>query len=278
MSTDHAQLRQTFGAIPDQYDAVRPGYPAALLAEVLARVPETGTIRILEVGCGTGQATRLFASLGQPLLATDLSPALVATARERLSAFPSVQFAVGGFEQLPLPDQSYNLLLSAQAFHWLDPAVGLPKAHRVLMAGGTLALFWNFTHYDADSLLRCIRDVCLRHVPALAGWPDASEARFAEFTDFWLTALRDAGGFSAITATVLTTTLEYSHARFRQLLATYSWVQSQSPAVQAALFADLAPALRAAPTRSSYRPARCWSWRRTRQSSGGIWGGQRSPR
>jgi len=247
MSTDQAQLRQTFGTIPDLYDAVRPGYPAAILAEVLGRVPDSGTIRILEVGCGSGQATRLFAPLGQPLLATDLSPALVAVARERLAAFPNVQFAVGGFEQLPLPDGAYDLLVSAQAFHWVDLAVGLPKAHRVLAAGGTLALFWNFTHYDADPLLQRIRDVCLRQVPALAGWPDASEDRFTAFTDDWLTALRDAGGFSALTPSVITSTLEYSHERFQQLLATYSWVQSQPPADQAALFRDLQAVLQAAP-------------------------------
>jgi SAM-dependent methyltransferase len=247
MSADHAQLRQTFGTIPDRYDAVRPGYPAAILAEVLARVPGTGTIRILEVGCGTGQATRLFAALGQPILATDLSPALVAVARERLAAFPNVQFAVGGFEHLPLPAGAYDLLISAQAFHWVDLAVGLPKAHHVLAAGGTLALFWNFTHYDTDPLLQRIRDVCLRHVPPLAGWPDATEDRFAAFTGGWLTALREAGGFSAITSSVIMTTLEYSHERFQQLLATYSWVQSQSPAVQAALFRDLRAVLGAAP-------------------------------
>ncbi len=247
MSTDNARLRQTFGTIPDLYDAVRPGYPATLMTPILERVPDTGIVRILEVGCGTGQATRLFAPLQQPILATDLSADLIAVARERLAAFPNVQFAVGAFEQLALPDAAYDLLLSAQAFHWIDRAVGLPKVHRVLNPGGTLALFWNFTDYEATPLLRQILAVCLRYVPALAGWPDAGAARFAEFSDFWLNALREAGSFMAITATVVTNTLEYSHTRFQQLLATYSWVQSASPAVQAALFADLAPLLRRTP-------------------------------
>ncbi|MEP7284474.1 MAG: class I SAM-dependent methyltransferase [Chloroflexota bacterium] len=210
-------------------------------------MPETGTIRILEVGCGSGQATRLFATLGQPIYATDLSPALVAVARQRLAAFPNVQFGVGGFEQMTLPARAYDLLVSAQAFHWVDLAVGLPKAHRVLATGGTLALFWNFTHYDADPLLGRIRDVCLRHVPGLVGWPDASEARFEGFTDGWLAALRDAGTFTGITSTVILSTLDYSHDRFQQLLTTYSWVQSQPPAVQAALLHDIAVVLREAP-------------------------------
>lgn len=247
MSTDPGQLGQTFGTISDLYDAVRPGYPAAVLAEVLGRVPERGTIRILEVGCGSGQATRLFASLGQPIYATDLSESLVAVARERLAAFPNVQFGVGGFEQLPLPTGAYDLLVSAQAFHWVDLAVGLPKAHRILAARGTLALFWNFTHYDADALLRRIRDVCRQQVPLLAGWPDASEAQFAGFTDGWLTALRAAGTFTGITSTVIMSTLEYSHDRFQQLLATYSWFQSAPAAVQAALLRDIAAVLRDAP-------------------------------
>ena len=247
MSTDPVELGRTFGAIPDLYDAVRPGYPAAVLAAVLARVPETGIVRILEVGCGTGQATRLFASLGQPIFATDLSPALLAVARERLAAFPNVQFGVGAFEQLALSDGAYDLLISAQAFHWVDLGVGLPKAHRVLTAGGTLALFWNFTHYDADPLLQRVRDVCLAQIPILAAWPEASDERFEAFAAGWLTTLREAGGFTAITSTVIASTLEYSHARFLQLLTTYSWVQSRPPAVQAALVQAVQAALRDAP-------------------------------
>ncbi len=247
MSSDNARLRQTFGTIPDLYDAVRPGYPATLMTPILERVPDTGTVRLLEVGCGTGQATRLFAPLQQPILATDLSPDLITVARERLAPFPNVQFAVGAFEELPLPDAAYDLLFSAQAFHWIDLVVGLPKAHRVLTPGGTLALFWNFTDYEATPLLTQIRNLCLHHVPGLARWPDASAAHFAAFSNSWLDALRDAGSFLAITATVMTDTLEYSHIRFQQLLSTYSWVQTQPPTVQAALFRDLAALLRGTP-------------------------------
>ena len=61
---DTKYLRTTFNTSAEWYDQIRPGYPEALVDDVisLSAIPEDG--RILEIGCGTGKATEMFASRG----------------------------------------------------------------------------------------------------------------------------------------------------------------------------------------------------------------------
>lgn len=236
MTIDTDALKRTFGAIAGLYDEVRPDYPAEVIVAAIGRAAAEPPLRILEVGCGTGQATRLFAALGHQVHATDLSDDLVAVASQRLEAFPNVTFGIGPFEQLDLPDHAYDLVISAQAFHWIDPAAGLPKAARILAKDGALALFWNFVDYDATPELRGIRDLAVSHVPAFAGWPDASTGQFDAFGSAWEDAVREAGGFDAVERSVFAWTVAYTHERFQKLLATFSWTQTAPEQARAALF------------------------------------------
>lgn len=128
-----------FDRDPATYEAVRPSYPARLVDDVIAlsQLPKGG--RILEVGCGTGQATRLFAARGYRITAVEPGAALAAAMHVRV---PSAEVRIGRFEELPL-EREYALVISATAWHWIDPTRGYARAHDVLVPGGALALFWN---------------------------------------------------------------------------------------------------------------------------------------
>lgn len=136
------QLRVAFDAVAPTYDAVRPGYPAAVYDDILALsgIPAGGDI--LEIGCGTGQATRPFAERGYRITCVELGAELAALARRNLAAYPAVAVRVGAFETEPLPDAAYDLVISATAFHWVAPE-SYPKLARVLRPNGAVALFWN---------------------------------------------------------------------------------------------------------------------------------------
>jgi SAM-dependent methyltransferase len=246
MTVDHKALKRSFGGVAALYDEARPDYPAELLGAIEARAA-VGPLRLLEVGCGTGQATRLFAGRGHDIHATDLSAELIAVARERLRAFPNVRFTAGAFEQLALPVGAYDLVVSAQAFHWIDPAIGLPGAWRTLARGGVLALFWNFFRYDANAALAELRDLCVAHAPAFAGWPDASDDRFAAFADSWEAAVTDADCFRAAERVVFERRAFYTSDHFLKLLATYSWVLALPDDRRAALLGDMRAALTGRP-------------------------------
>jgi SAM-dependent methyltransferase len=137
------QRRITFDEDALLYDQARPGYPDALFEEVIAfaRPPAHG--RILEIGCGTGQATLTLARRGYHIDCIELGANLAAVARRNLASYINVEITVGAFEAAPLQDDAYDLVTSASAFHWVDPAVRYRKAAQALKPNGSIALFWN---------------------------------------------------------------------------------------------------------------------------------------
>lgn len=140
MQADRDQRRKTFDEVAVRYDEIRPGYPAALLRELADLVPITAGTRILEIGCGTGQATLALAELGCQIVAVEFGPRMAAIARRKLADFPSVTVDIAPFEDWPLPDEGFDLVLSATAFHWLDPAVRVTKIAQALRPNGALAI------------------------------------------------------------------------------------------------------------------------------------------
>ena len=106
-----------------------------------------GGSAVLEVGCGTGQLTEQLAPHGFDLTAIDIGASMIAAARRRLDG-RAVSFQVVSFEDFGASDTSFDLVVSATAFHWVDPEVGFAKAARLLRAGGWLAVLTTGEHYD----------------------------------------------------------------------------------------------------------------------------------
>ena len=150
MADDRNRLRTTFDEAASLYDEVRPGYPEELFDDVvsLSGIPAGG--RILEIGCGTGQATVPFARRGYRILCIELGENMAAVARRNLEGYPQTKVLTGAFEEWPLQDEAFDLAISATAFHWLDSAVAYPRVAKSLRVGGSLALFWN-VHVHSDA-------------------------------------------------------------------------------------------------------------------------------
>ncbi len=163
---DPVEQRFTFDAVAEQYDRIRPGYPSALFGAVLKRAGIGAAGSILEIGCGTGQATRQLARRGHRILGLEPGSSLAALARARLAEFPRVEIVELTFEAWPLAKASVDLVVSAQAFHWVDPAVRFGKAADALRPGGTLALIGNVT--VSHSIRAALDAAYERHAPALA--------------------------------------------------------------------------------------------------------------
>jgi SAM-dependent methyltransferase len=140
-------LRRTFDTAAELYDRVRPGYPAAMFADLAALAGVGPGCRVLEIAPGTGQATEPLAERGCAVVAVELGAEMAAMARRRLARFPNVEVVVAPFEQFPLPARRFDLVLCATAFHWLDPAVRIAKPAQALRAGGALAVI--DTHHVA---------------------------------------------------------------------------------------------------------------------------------
>jgi SAM-dependent methyltransferase len=126
---------ESFGAVAALYDRTRPSYPAALVDALLSEPAK----RVLDVGCGTGIAAALLAARGCDVLGVEIDERMAALARAR-----GLEVEVAQFERWQAAGRLFDLLISGQAWHWIDPVAGAAKAAAVLEQGGRIGLFWNF--------------------------------------------------------------------------------------------------------------------------------------
>jgi SAM-dependent methyltransferase len=125
---------ESFGAVAELYDIARPSYPSELVAALL----DGGARTVLDVGCGTGIAATLFAAAGCEVLGVEVDPRMAA-----LAAAKGIDVEVAAFEGWEDRGRRFDLVISAQAWHWVAPRAGAEHAASVLAPGGSFAAFWN---------------------------------------------------------------------------------------------------------------------------------------
>ncbi|HZQ30584.1 MAG TPA: class I SAM-dependent methyltransferase [Mycobacterium sp.] len=135
--TDLTQQRSlSFGAEAAAYERGRPSYPPEAIDWLLP-----GEARdVLDLGAGTGKLTTRLVERGLSVVAVDPIPEMLELLSNSLPGTPAL---LGTAEEIPLPDDSVDAVLVAQAWHWFDPARAVPEVARVLRPGGRLGLVWN---------------------------------------------------------------------------------------------------------------------------------------
>ena len=141
--------RTTFDHVATEYDAARPDYPASLY-DVLESALGQPLLRaeVVDVGAGTGIATRALAGRGARVVAVDPGPVVLRMLRDRSTS--RVRPVLGDGNDLPLRDGCVDLVTYAQSWHWTDPVRSVPEATRVLHDRGVLAVWWNFLMADGE--------------------------------------------------------------------------------------------------------------------------------
>jgi SAM-dependent methyltransferase len=236
----------SFGAVADSYDEVRPGYPPELVDAVLAyagRVPAT----VVEVGAGTGKATEGFAGRGLPVLCLEPDPLMARVLRRRFADRPGVSVVPATFEEWRSPAGGVDLLYSAQAWHWTDPATRWRRAYDALAPGGTLALFGHGYLFAEPELAAAVREVYRARAPeALEQDPlqPPATVRAPRAEDVWLGAeLRGAEIFADVRVLDFDRVEPYPTARYLALVSTFSSHRVLAEERRADLLAGLAGAI-----------------------------------
>jgi SAM-dependent methyltransferase len=140
---DRRHLGGVFNEVPELYDRVRPTYHDELFADLVGITGMQARSSVLEVGCGTGQATRSLAALGCSVTAVEPGAGMAALARERLASFPNVKVETSSFEEWDARGRRFDVLVAASSWHWVDPSIGWRRAHDVLRPGGWMTLLGN---------------------------------------------------------------------------------------------------------------------------------------
>ena len=173
------EARVVFDTLAELYERARPGYPPEAVAALVTACRLDAGSRVLEIGCGTGQLTRSVVPVGARIRCLEPGPALAARARRALARYPNAEVVITTFEDALEEPGSYDAVVSATAFHWIDPGVGFPKAAIVLRPGGVLALLTN-AHAAGGSQEEIREEIAALHrtfAPELGDWRFPPPAR-----------------------------------------------------------------------------------------------------
>ena len=196
-STDRERFRATFDDDADAYDRTRPVCPPAVFDDIVRLAGLGPASHVLEIGPGTGQATRPLAERAIAVTAIELGPALAARATANLASFDKVRVLNTSFEAFEPGGALFDAVFACNSFHWIDPDLRYSKAADLLRPGGHLVVLstpWVVPD-DADRFWWDVQD----------DWEAATEARFdpraqhPDRVDFPLSGLAESGLFAEAT-------------------------------------------------------------------------------
>ncbi len=229
---------ESFNEVAALYDRARPLYPQPLIDDLLALTGVRAGDHVLEIGCGTGQITLPLAERGLTITALEPGADLAAIARRKLAAYPDALVVERRFEDYDLPPEPFDLVVSATAFHWVDPGIRVIKSAAALRPGGHLAIIqshWGIgTHRDPFDLRS---QVCYER------WDPETEPGFVPpvVADLPATCqeLDDSPCFASVEHRRYEQVNRYSTASYLDLLRTFSNVLGFDAADRAGLLACL---------------------------------------
>ncbi len=223
----------------DNYDIIRPTYPDELYNDILKYMNITNNTNAVEIGIGTGQATRPFLDKNFHVTAVDIGEKLINSVREKFSSYSNFNAILGDFMTEFLPENNYDLIYSATAFHWLPDEKYL-KVKKLLKSGGIIALFWN------RPFVRNLDDITnVKNAKVYDRYYGVSDKakQFSEEDTFKICSKLEESCFNDIKCEIYRRTRTLSTGEYIKLLNTYSDHCSLPKAVKVDFENDIIKAL-----------------------------------
>jgi SAM-dependent methyltransferase len=225
---------ESFGSVAELYDRARPTYPPALIDALLA----DGGRTVLDVGCGTGIASALFAARGCAVTGVEVDERMAEIARGK-----GLEVEVSSFERWEDRGRRFDIVASGQAWHWIDPRAGAVRATEVLRPGGRLGAFWNFGDPPADVRER-LAPIYDRLAPELVNYSVVLDARQREERiDLTVSGIASSARFGSIEVRHFPWVQTYRAIEWTDFLATHSDHQALGPARRERLLDEVADAV-----------------------------------
>lgn len=222
---DIERRRLGFGSVAELYDKIRPAYPDPLINDVIGYGELSPGSHALDIGAGTGQATEQFAARGLTVLGLEPSQEMVEVARRRLNQ-PGMEteMVATDFESAQVAPDSYSVVYSATAWHWVDPEARWRLAHQALIPGGTLAVFWNWPRWRHSNLREELDEVYRASGADLGalGPMFPQEPSTVGLAKEWTREAEETGDFGDLQARLYSWAATYSPIEYVALLGSYS--------------------------------------------------------
>lgn len=214
---DLEQRRTWYSPVADIYYKARPSYPQNLINRAVTLAQLSADAKILEVGCGPGNATVSFAELGFSMICLEPNQDFYNLARRNCALYPAVEICNTSFEEWEL-EAKFNAVLSANAFHWIPPEIGYSKAAAALQDNGYLILLWNLRPEPRYEVYQAIEEVYQKYAPSLVRY-EGAEAQSGILRGFGQNIL-NSGCFSDLISEQIACEVTYSIDNFLNLVST----------------------------------------------------------
>lgn len=233
---------RTFDEIAELYGQARPETDAQILDDLFSHTGlDPATTRILEIGCGAGQATLPLARRGCTIVSLEMGANLAGITRAKLAAYPQVAIVNTRFEDWQPPDQSnaqlFDMVFSSDAWHWLSPETCYSQADAALRPSGILA-FVETAHifppgYDAffARIQSCYEEIGVARMP----WPPPAPDDIPDLRD----DIESSGCFHQVQVVRYLRKREFTADTYIALMTTTSDHQLMEPAQRERLFAEM---------------------------------------
>jgi ubiquinone/menaquinone biosynthesis C-methylase UbiE len=216
MESIHDKKRKSFGAVSEKYQRVRPNYPQKAIDDILKLSAIKKSGKILELGCGSGKATWPFAQKVYAIDALDISQSLVDIAKKKTKKFKNVKYIINSFEKTKLAKENYDLVISAQAFHWLDKKTRVKKIWQTLKKNGHLCIMANSRWKDYSVFYRELGQLYDRFHPNFT--------KSVVLPSNFEKEIKKSGLFRKPQEKKYFRTIQYSKKDFIDLQASFSWI------------------------------------------------------
>ena len=211
-------FEKTFDNATMDYDRSRPVYPDELYQDIFRYKPLLPDSQVLEIGMGTGKATGPILATGCHFTGIEPGENLAALAEERLRGFRNFSCRRQTLQEYVCPEQTYDLIYAATAFHWIPEEYGYPRVLSLLKSGGAFARFAYHAGSDQgrEALTAQIQAIYQKYMPR-----DTEYKGFSEADAEHLCAVAAKYGFVNVRHSLYHVTKDFTADEYMALLRTY---------------------------------------------------------
>lgn len=236
-SQDLKRRKNWYSPVASAYKIGRPTYPQKLVnrAVELAQLPQEAVI--LEIGCGPGTATNVFAEVGFSMVCLEPSQAFCQLAEQSCAKYPNVKIINTAFEEWELELEQFDAVLAANSFHWVSADIKYQKAAAAIKENGSIILLWNTPPQPKSEILQLLNEVYQTRAPFLAHSEDIKthQENIGKFGE----ELVESGLFKNLVSEEFMTEVDYNTDNYLALLNSLSPYIALEAHKRDSLFASL---------------------------------------